>query len=271
MKIDNLLQIIKEEVKKSGLCDTLVLFGSAIYDDNPRDIDILLYREKDIRPIGFMDYIKFIDYMDNKYKNIGFAFSSGKPKEKKYEVEVAFLPYFPFMKEKEKGFVKDLYKNHRVLFGNDPFLEYVDTTAADLLGFINLLHENNVNSNYFKIKVLLREGMNYKGYNLEKKSLVPKFEKTYNFNLSNDFKNAMLGRKVEDKKLAKEYEDIWLRIKQEIFSENPNLFNKELGYPKKYLLMIEVYRELRILWEKESLGTIKSYLIKKDKEFGLLG
>ena len=124
MKIDRLLNILKKEIEKSDICESLILFGSAVYDDNPRDIDLLLYRKDFIRPIEFIKYIDFMDYLDKKYEDIGLAFSSGKPRKEEYKIEVDILPFFLYTKKIEKGFVNDIYKNHKILFGKNSPWQY---------------------------------------------------------------------------------------------------------------------------------------------------
>lgn len=265
MRIDEVLDIIKKEVEESKICESLVLFGSAVYDKNPNDIDLILYRKKFIHPIEFIRYIEFMDYLDKKYKDFGFAFSSGKPRKKDYKIEVAFLPYFEFMGSIEKEFAKEVYETHIVLFGKDPFDNYKEINTKDIISKINFVYGNKINSNYFKIKLLLRVGLIYLNKHLEKRDLLKSFELNYGLKVSSDLIDKFKGKVVEDKLLGKDVENIYNCIKSRILKENPK-FQDKIYYPKKFLKMYEIYRDLRILWKEENIDKIKAYLTIKEKE-----
>ena len=269
IKINHSLEIIKEEIKKSKICDSLILFGSSVYDNNPEDVDLMLYSKNFINPKDLIVYLEFLDYLDKKYKEIGFSFSSGKPRKKKYSIEISFLPYFSYMRDVEIEFSKEIFKNHKVLFGKDYFVSYIEPKITDIISKLNFIYENKTNSNYFKIKIILRVGMSYFGKNLEKKDLIENFESAYNHNISRDLKNRFKGRRIKNNDFRKELDIVYNLVKSKILDENSGVEDK-IYYPKKFLEIYKIFRNLRILWEKENLDVIRSYLIKKDKEFSLL-
>lgn len=269
-KILEISDILKKEVIETKICDSIILFGSAVYNDNPKDIDFMLYQNDNIEPINFLKYIEFMNYLDIKYQKYGFTFTSGKSRKKYYETEISILPYTIHISENEKATIDSISKNYKIIYGKWPFLKKESYSVEDFLKSINLLYTNTANNNYVKIKNLIRYALTYTNKSLLKETIISEFETTFNLKLSKNFKKIITELEKDEMKyeseFKKEFEYLYFELRKIIQKENPNI-NLNLVYEERYNFIIQIYRDLRILWEKENIDTIKRYLIVKQKEF----
>lgn len=119
----NFDEIIKI-ISKTKICDSLILFGSALNSENPSDFDIMLYREKSpYKPIDFLAIIELLHKIESQFENVGLSFASGKPRRKdaSYYCDIAPLDIGDLDDLDIFFYGIKLNKNYKILNDKDPF------------------------------------------------------------------------------------------------------------------------------------------------------
>ena len=150
MLISEMIKSFKEDLR------SIILFGSACYKKNPRDVDLIFVFEDEV---PLKERYRRIKEIFSKYfptRNDGFSFIEEKltiyrPPYICHEKDfinrdfrkIFFSTRFPlwsffFFKS---GYIKSLQKNHRVLYGIDYFRYWNDIYVLTSEGFFSFLQE----------------------------------------------------------------------------------------------------------------------------------
>lgn len=267
MEINTILNSVLSELKKLNFAENIILFGSAVSSKNFADIDLLLYIKKDFfSPKKLLKLLKCMDKLENKYpKYLALSYSSGEVRGNKKLVQISICPDHKYSKDEILEY--SICLNNKVLFGENPYKNYVKPEGQYFLSILNR-HHMSQKINYKILKQYLFLGLLYLGIYENKENLLERFDFEYSTNIFNSEKDIYKFLQLENKILFKKFDEIYKIIYDKIIINEPECINKKVRKSSPIEnFFFEIHKKLMSMWKNNSFIEIENFLKKMQLEF----
>jgi len=268
---DPVFSKVVKNLKESKLADDYLIFGSSVNSTNFQDIDTLFHSDKRWTPKRFISLVDLMFKLEKKYPNVSFSFQSGSIRDKNKKIKISIVPSSRYAKDEILEYA--ISKNNRLLFGKNPYEKYRKPKINFFLTI--LLRQKESKQGLYKIiKQYIFIGLLWKGIVENKERILQRFNKEYKTNIFKKYQDINEFVRHNEKNIKSIFEELEQVILKDIKKQHPNYTNKRYAirsWTKYEKFIFEVGANLRRMYEKNSFGEIKKYLLEKqeiyEKEF----